>query len=242
MSMIVSGKISVKAILENEKREINKIILLEDLVNKDVAYIKRIAKDYPIEYMKRDEMDELCENKTHGGYAIDCGNRLSDSLDDLNSKGLLSLLCVEGLRDPFNLGEILRTIHSLGFDGLISSSYNFYEHEAKLIRASAGSSEKLWWFQSDELEKDLRLLRDKNIDLIAAHRDDKSIPLQNLMIPDRSCFVLGGALRGLSRKVRDECNMSSRIEYSARTSLSTVGACTVFAYENFRQKGGKHEN
>ena len=66
--MIVSGKISVKAILENEKREIHRVILLQGMINKDVSYIKRIVKDYPLEFMSREEIDDLTGTTSHGGF------------------------------------------------------------------------------------------------------------------------------------------------------------------------------
>ncbi|CAM3704874.1 RNA methyltransferase [Erysipelothrix urinaevulpis] len=240
--MIVSGKISVKAIIENKKREIKRVILLKDMRNKDVAYILRIANGMRIDYLSREEIDRLADNTSHGGYAIECGKRISDSIQTLDHDKNLALMCVEGLRDPFNLGEVLRTVHSLGFDGVISSDYDFYVHEAKLIRASAGASEKLWWLQSEDVAQDLNKIKQLDVRMIAAHRDDKSTSLQNYVIPKRSCFVLGGALRGLSRVVRDSCDDTVRIDYNAKTSLSTVGACTVFAYESFRQRGGHHED
>ena len=235
--MIVSGKISVKAILESKKRKIHRVILLEGLENRDVYYIQGILGNCPVEYMSREAMDELTGTKSHGGYAIDCEKRISDSLDALPSKGSLSLMSVEGMRDPYNLGEILRTALSMGFDGIVTSDYDFYEHEAKLIRASAGASEKLWFLQSEDIVQDLKALKKKGITLVAAHRDNKSIKLQDYRIDDRVCFVLGGSLRGLSSKVRSVCDLTVKIDYKTRTALSTVGACTVFAYEHFRQKG-----
>lgn len=235
--MIVSGKISLKAILENKKREINRVILLDGMKNKDVSYILRILGEYPLEYMSREAMDELTGTQSHGGYAIECGKRISDSLKDLKKTGNLALMSVEGMRDPYNLGEILRTVESMGFDGIVTSNYDFYDHEAKLIRASAGASEKLWFLQSDDLIKDLNQIKKMNVNLIGAHRDNKSISLQDYTIDERVCFVLGGSLRGLSAKVRSTCDKTVRIDYKTRTALSTVGACTVFAYEYFRQKG-----
>lgn len=235
--MIVSGKISVKAILENDKRDIKRIILLEGMGNKDVGYIKRISQNYPIETMSREAIDELAKSKTHGGYAIEVEKRRSDEIKNLDRDQPLALMCIEGLRDPYNLGEIMRTANSLGFDGIITSDYDFYDREAQVIRSSAGASEKLWWLQSANLKEDIWKIKKNNITLIGAHRNPESVSLQELKIDDRFCFVLGGAMRGLSRKVLDECEKFARIDYKTRTSLSTAGACTVFAYEYFRQKG-----
>lgn len=234
--MIVSGKISVKAILENRKRDIDCVYILDKHRDPESRYVERIAKGLKIVRKTRPEMDELAGNTSHGGYLVECHKRISDSFEKLK-EGRLSLMLVEGVSDPFNLGEICRTISAMGFDGIITPDYDFYEHEAKLIRASAGASEHLWWLQSTDLEADLKVLKNHEITIAAAHRGDESYGLSDYKMPERLCICLGGALRGLSRKVLDVSDVSVRIDYDARVSLSSVGACSVFAYERYRQKG-----
>ena len=51
--MFAVGKISVKAVLENPKRNVKAIYLLEGRKNKDIHYIQKIAKGIPIEWCKR---------------------------------------------------------------------------------------------------------------------------------------------------------------------------------------------
>ncbi|AYV35304.1 RNA methyltransferase [Erysipelothrix rhusiopathiae] len=232
--MIVSGKISVKAILKERKRDIEYVAILDKHNDKESRYVERIAEGLKIKRMSREEMDALATNKTHGGYIVSCGKRISDPINYL-PKQTLSLMCIEGVTDPFNLGEICRTVASLGFDGIITPSYDFYEHEAKLIRASAGASESLWWMQSDDLSSDLKAIKAKKVVMAAAHRGDESESLLTYKLPERVCICLGGALRGLSKSVLDMCDVNVRIDYDARVSLSSVGACSVFAYERYRQ-------
>lgn len=236
--MIVSGKISVKAILKERKREIEYVCILDKHQDKESRYVERISEGLDIKRMSREAMDELAGNKTHGGYLVSCGKRVSDSLSHL-PKQTLSLMCIEGVTDPFNLGEICRTVASLGFDGIITPNYDFYEHEAKLIRASAGASESLWWMQSEDLSTDLKAIQSKKVVIAAAHRGDESESLLHYTLPNRVCICLGGALRGLSRSVLELSDVNVRIDYDARVSLSSVGACSVFAYERYRQLEGQ---
>lgn len=146
-------------------------------------------------------------------------------------------MCIEGVTDPFNLGEICRTVASLGFDGIVTPNYDFYDNEAKLIRASAGASESLWWLKSDDLAHDMTIVKENDVRIVAAYRGDESVALHHYTMPNRVCIVLGGALRGLSRSLLDLSDDHVRIDYDARVSLSTVGAATSFAYEHYRQKG-----
>lgn len=233
--MIVSGKISVKAILQNRKRQINAVYILHERQDKESRYVESIAKGLVIERVSREQLDHLTGNTSHGGYAIDCAARISDNVTTIPQSKTLSLLCVEGVSDPFNLGEIIRTSASLGFDGIITPEYDFFDSEAKLIRASAGASESMWWLKTTDLEKDLQELKNDGITIVAAYRGDESLALHNYQMPEKVCICLGGALRGLSRKVLDLSDQHVRIDYDARVSLSTVGAASVFAYERFRQ-------
>ncbi|QIK69319.1 RNA methyltransferase [Erysipelothrix sp. HDW6C] len=234
--MIVSGKISVKAILKERKRDIKAVYILDKHRDREARYVEGIAEGLKIVRLDRPAMDELAGNTSHGGYLVDCGVRNSEAVTTLK-KGDLSLMCIEGVTDPFNLGEICRTIASLGFDGIITPNYDFYEHEAKLIRASAGASESLWWCKSDDLAADIAAIQNTKTTIVAAHRGDDSLSLIDYKMPKRICICLGGALRGLSSSVLALSDVNVRIDYDARVSLSSVGATSVFAYERYRQKG-----
>lgn len=232
--MIVVGKISVKAILESRKRDIQTVYIIDSKKDRETRYVLSQCKDLIVKRVTREALDDITGVKNHGGYAIEVSKRNSDSLDDLlNAK---AIMCVEGVSDPFNMGEILRTVYALGFDGFISPSYDFYHHEAKLIRASAGASEKITWLQSDDLVHDLKALKEKQYTLIAAHRQDESISITDYKYDDKVCIMLGGALRGLSREVLDLSDDFVRIDYQNRMALSTQGAASVFAYSYFQQK------
>lgn len=233
--MIVSGKISVKAILENKKRAINKVYILDSKKDKESRYVLAISKDFIIERVTRDFLDTLTGNTSHGGYAVDCGERISDSIEAITSSK--AILCVEGVSDPYNMGEILRTVTALGFDGVITPKYDYYEHESKLIRASAGSSEKILWYQTENLEETLVTLKQNNIKILSAYRGEESKSLISYTFPESFCLCMGGALRGLSSKVLELTDETIRLDYDARVALSTVGATSVFAYAYFSQKG-----
>lgn len=234
--MIVSGKISVKAILQNRKRDIKRVVIIDNKNDKESRYVMNIAEGLKVERMDRESMDLLAGNTSHGGYLVECSTRKSDFVNSLTNLETMSILCIEGVSDPFNLGEILRTSKSLGFDGIITPYYDFYDSEAKLIRASAGASESMVWLQSKNLIEDLKELKNLGVCMVAAFRGDDSVALHNYVMPNKVCICLGGALRGLSQSVIDVCDDHVRIDYDARVSLSTVGAASLFSYERFRQR------
>lgn len=235
--MIIVGKISVKAIVENQKRDIEKIYLMDKLRNNDVRYIRNIAKGIPIEIMSREELTQISGVDNHGGYAISCSKRKNDDIYPILKNKTISILLVEGMRDPFNMGEIFRTALAMGFDAIISSEYDFYDNEKIVVRSSAGASEKLLWHQSSDLEKTIATLKEKDVSIVAAHRADNNSVLGSYQFSDKVCICIGGALRGLSTKVLEHADEFVRIDYDAKIALSTVASCNIFTYERFRQQG-----
>ncbi|AMC92754.1 RNA methyltransferase [Erysipelothrix larvae] len=235
--MIVVGKISVKAILKHQKRPISKLYMRQKRADKDAKYILGLAKSagIPVEFVSDEVLCELTQTKSHGGVAVECEGR---TCDNIKYKESMLYMCVEGLSDPYNMGEVLRTVSALGFDGVITPTYDFYEHEAKLIRASAGASESLVWHFSDDLAQTLTQMGSKGVRIVGAHRNDTSQSLTHYTFNSKSCIVIGGAYRGLSRNVLDTVQDMVRLDYDARVSLSTVGAVSVFAYAAFIQKEG----
>lgn len=236
--MIVSGKVSVKAILQARKRDIACVYILDKHQDKESRYIEKTAVNIPVQRLSREEMDALAGNQSHGGYLIDCSKRHNETVSVL-PEASVTLMFVEGVTDPFNLGEICRSIRALGYDGIITPSYDFYEHEAKLIRASAGASEDLWWHQTSNIQQTVLELKQQGIFIAATHRHETSISLLDYVIPQRVCFCLGGAYRGLSRAVLDGSDVMVRIDYNHRIALSSVGASNVIAYETYRQRREK---
>lgn len=228
--MIVVGKISVKAILENKKRPIHKVYLLKDKNDKDMRYVKRLAQPFEVVLCDRTELNKITNVTNHGGYAVLCGERISDTLDMSHHR----YFCIEGVTDPYNLGEILRTLLALGVQGVITPHYDFFEHEAKLIRASAGASEKIDWIQSNDFISDLEKLKAHGTTLISAHRQEGSTSLITYKWPKKTCVCIGGALRGLSKPVLDLSDVYVRLDYNAKVALSANSATTVFAYAQFQ--------
>lgn len=234
--MFAIGKISVKAVLENKRREVESVYLLKGKKNGDTRYIQKIAKNVPIHFCEREQLDELCGEKGHGGYLAKIGKRKSDPIESLPfEKEYLSVLLVEGVRDPYNMGEILRTSRAMGFDALLTPSYDFYDNERIVIRSSAGASESMHWVESDDLVKDLEYLKTKGVSLVATHRKSTNKRLQDYQFPEKMCLMIGGAMRGLSREVLDMSDEMVKINYPSRMALSTVSSVAVFSYERYRQ-------
>lgn len=231
--MIIEGSLSTKAVLESGKRECLALYLDNQKNTPDIRYIINLAKknNVKIEYLSKEEIASKAHGKTHGGILLEVGYRFHEAISELQNDALI--LCVEGVNDPFNFGQICRNAYAFGVTTLLCDDYVFGESEAILIKASAGTSERLNIVRSNTLDQSLIALKKQGVKIFGCARFDDSVPSyeQNFNLP--LCVCIGGEMRGLSRKVLDQCEGYVIIPThpQARLSLTAVNSTAVILYE-----------
>ena len=113
-----------------------------------------------------------------------------------------------------------------------------------MIKSSAGASEYLNIYMSDDLEYDLGLFKDNGYKVISACRNDYSVDLYSCDLKtDKLLFCIGGPLRGLSKAVLANSDQFVYIPYANdfRNALNAASAASVIASEIYRQNRKEHE-
>lgn len=235
--MIIEGSLSVKAVLENGKHQLHRLIIQSNKHSKDINYILHLAHRESVAIERVDEgvIDSLTTGKTHGGILLECEARTNENLTSIS--GDLVLL-VEGVEDPFNLGMIMRTAYIMGASTIITPYRDLKHSEPVLIKASAGASEKLVWHQSDDLVLALKHLHDEGFIINSAMRTDDSIEISKADLTGKTVLAIGGEMRGLSRAVIEASDVYVTIPYpfNARIALSAVSAASMCLYEASSQR------
>lgn len=233
--MLFEGAISGKAILEAGRRPVETLYIDPAKRSRDFAYIIAIAKKQgvPVEFLSRPEMDALAGSAAHGGLLLKAGSRPRLKLDRLEP----GFVCyIDGVEDPFNLGSIARTLYAAGCSQLILPERDWSAAEMRILKASAGAWERLPVMYANE-EEVVRACQEQNVPVIAADRKD-AVALTHFSYPENFCLALGGALRGLGRKIREAAQERVYITYGRefRNALDTASSTAVFAFEYVRQK------
>lgn len=203
---------------------------------KELGFLKAKALllGFNIEYVTAEYIDSLCVGNTHGGIVAECTKREIPRLcgEDIKNYGVYYLL--EGIEDPYNFGNALRSLYAFGADGIILSERNWLGVAGTVARSSAGASELLPAYISDTVQA-INIFKGKGYRIICAGiRDSESIFTADLSKP--LLVVLGGEKRGISRAVLDLADTVVRIEYGTEFngSLSASSSAAVFGYEILR--------
>ncbi|KAF7244345.1 rRNA methyltransferase 1, mitochondrial, partial [Varanus komodoensis] len=118
----------------------------------------------PVKMVRRTVLDLLCKHGVHQGVClevtplrpIDWKDGLSDEVPCTESQSLW--LALEGIKDPMNLGAVLRSAHFLGVDGIVMTRRNSCPLTPVVSKASSGAMEVLDVFHTADLQSFLKLL------------------------------------------------------------------------------------
>lgn len=231
-TIILEGTLSCKAAIEKNARQDMILFVDEKKRTRDFAWIIRQAKarDIPVVSCPRQKIDEMTGSRSNGGMALQCQGRKLRRLKDMPLKD--GFLCyIEGVEDPHNLGSVCRTLYAAGCSCLIIPERDWSKSETIIMRASAGTYEKLEIAVVQSSEDLLAWLEKGSVPLLAAERKDAK-PLFGYTFPDTFCLAIGGAMRGLGKDIVQAAGIRLYIPYKSdmRAALDTPSAAAVFAF------------
>lgn len=149
-----------------------------------------------------------------------------------------TLLCLSSLRDPGNLGTVIRTARAFGIDTVILSNdcADIYSH--KTLRASMGALFAIPTLRTNDLAATLRDLTDQGYKTFATTLNESALSLDTLKVDRKSVFVIGNEGHGLSDEIIEAASQSVYIPMTGGCeSLNASIAASVLMWEIF--KSGK---
>jgi len=151
------------------------------------------------------------------------------NIRDLKIDNNNRLLILDDVQDPGNLGTIIRSAKSFGFDGIYISEKCVDVYNDKCIRSSQGA-----FFDYPIIRCDITNLLDKlkNQDvLIIGTSLQTTIPLTSLESADKMAFIMGNEGNGVSKEVLSKCDKIVKIEMKNFESLNVGVATSIIMYE-----------
>jgi len=201
----------------------------------------------PLFSTDRKEINSLCETETPQGV-LGLVRVKKFGLDDLPWEEVNLALLIEDLKDPGNLGTIIRAAHGFGVGAVFLTKGCVELFNPKVVRASMGSLFYLPIFSEATTAAGLQLfareliktLKDKDFEVIAC--DPRAqIDIRRRRFPERVCLLIGSEPTGVPEDLRSLADSSVRIPtISSLESLNVATACSIFLYEITRQRGLGH--
>lgn len=155
----------------------------------------------------------------------------SHSLDDIiQKKGEAALfLLLDDIRDPGNLGTIVRTAEAAGSAGIIMSPGCVDIFNPKVIRSTMGSIYRVKFAQSS-LCGAISILKKAGVNVYAASLD-ADINYNEEKYGKKNAFVIGNEAAGVSREVMERVDKKIKIPMEGSVeSLNAAVSAAIIMY------------
>ena len=161
-----------------------------------------------------------------------CVGRLG--VDDLRKMHGKRVLAVDSVRDPGNLGTMIRTAAAFGYDFLCLSGCADVYHP-KTVRAAMGALFRMEMYMCDTSADALLPLKEDGHRVIAAALGEHALTLGVDPLRRDDCVVIGNEGHGVSEETLAAADAVMRIPMGEHTeSLNAAGAAAVIMWEYFR--------
>lgn len=146
------------------------------------------------------------------------------------------LIFLEDLRDPGNLGTILRTGEGAGVTGIILSKSCVDIYNPKVIRSTMGSIYRMPHIYVDDIGETINQAKAHGIELYAAHLEGQKDYDQE-DYSDSCGILIGNEANGLSDEIAQLATRYIKIPMEGSVeSLNAAIAAAILMYEVYRQR------
>ena len=166
-SFFIIGQHAVIEALKNPKRKVLRIFLTEES-KKNIhkkSPNKNLLNDVKVYFKTKKELDKYStrENLQHQGYVAEVEHIQKPILKEyIKEKNNVTLICLDGVTDPRNIGSLIRSAASFNIDGIIIKERNFPRESKLMYKAASGAIEYINIFEVSNINSTLKNLKEKN--------------------------------------------------------------------------------
>ncbi|MBE7054204.1 MAG: RNA methyltransferase [Ruminococcaceae bacterium] len=241
---------SIKKLNSKSQREKNGQYILEGLRivkdaienGGDIEYIV-ISSDYKGEYIDKVPVyefdkklfDEIKETQNSQGI-IAVAKLKKNYFESSYLENKKTIVYLDGVSDPGNMGTIIRTCDAAGVDVIILSDNCTDIYNPKTIRSTMSSIFNIPICFDKNQDETVRILKENGFNIICT--DLKATKYHyELDLTQKSVIVIGNEANGINDDLLNKADINTKIPIVGKCeSLNAAVACSIMVYEALRQK------
>jgi 23S rRNA (guanosine2251-2'-O)-methyltransferase len=232
----VAGKNSVVEALRAKVPAKELVVAIKVEIDEKISEAIRLAKnsDLPIKELPRRALDDLTGSANHQGIALVIKPFNYTEFDKLisNAKKPMMLIGIDGITDPHNLGAVVRSAAAFGADGVVIPERRNASMTGSAWKASAGAAARMPISQVTNLVRTIEDAKKAGCFVIGLDAEGDAT-LAKMNLATESIFIIVGSEgKGLSRLVRDKCDLVVSIPMQSTVeSLNASVATAIVMYQ-----------
>ena len=240
----IEGRQAVRELLIAGKRKVYEIWMSTELEESEImSDIVELAasKRVKVTGVARKKLEAEARSEAPQGVLAKCAPLPEVEFDTLLKRRAGRqpfLVAVDGVTDPGNLGALIRSLDGSGASGLVLPRHRAVHVTPTVAKAAAGAVEHVPMAIVGGLPNALLSMKNAGIWVVGLDDDaERSLFDIGDLAKDGICMVMGAEGAGLSRLVRERCDVIVSIPMRGRLSSLNVSAAAALAcYEVARHR------
>lgn len=242
----VEGRQAVRELLLAGRRTVREVLVATSergRLDPPLADIVELAGDLRItvKQVSRAKLEGAARTDAPQGVLAHAAPLPEADLDDLSVATAAGeapfLVAVDGVTDPGNLGALLRTAECAGATGVVLPRHRAVHVTPAVTKAAAGAVEHLPMAVVGGLPAALERLKAAGLWIVGLDGSGDTALAELPVAADPVVLVLGAEGTGLSRLVRQRCDVVAAIPLRGRLgSLNVAAAAAIATYEVARAR------
>lgn len=231
---VVEGRKMFEEARDQANIDLQKAYVSESYYSQQCNYDELYFKGSAFEIISDSVMKEISETMTPQGI-LALVRMPKYQLDSMLSNERVRLLILEDIRDPGNLGTMIRTAEGVGISGVIMSRNSVDIYNPKVIRSTMGAIYRVPFLYSDDLIKTLSYIKDSGVSIFAAHLAG-AVRYDLVDYGEKSAIMIGNEANGLSKEATAQATGCIKIPMEGSVeSLNAAIAAAVLMYEVYKK-------
>lgn len=148
-----------------------------------------------------------------------------------------TLVCLEDIQDPGNLGTIMRTAEGAGMGGVVLSKGCVDLFNPKVVRSTMGALYRMPYYITEDMSTEVEYLQSQGFQ-IAAARLDAELDYTHADYRGKTGLLIGNEARGLCPGTAEKADVGVKIPMEGQLeSLNAAVSAALLMYEVHRQRG-----
>jgi 23S rRNA (guanosine2251-2'-O)-methyltransferase len=240
MAEFIYGHWAVMETLRAGRRTIEQLLIAENAEEKGMtAQIieEARARGIKVQRSPRRILDDLAGSGNHQSTVLRAGPYPYVDTEDILSLAQQRgekpfILILDLLKDPQNVGVLLRVAESVGVHGVLIQERRSVDVSPTVVNASSGAVEYLLVAQVSNLVSAMKDLKSQDVWMVGLEADPNIPPIDKTDLNIALGLVLGSEGEGMRRLVRDTCDLMLSLPmrgHLASLNVATAGSIALYA-------------
>ena len=230
MSEYIYGKNVVKAVLDYPKRI--KCVFIEENNKEFIELVQRKKINYKI--VNKQVINQLVSG-LHQGVVCEVEDYKLYSLEELIKETSYyppTLIMLDGIEDPHNLGAIMRIADATKVQGIILPKNRSVGLTGTVAKVSTGAIEYVKVCEVVNLVNTIKFLKNKGYWIVALENIMQAVDYRSINYDMPTVIIIGSEGKGISRLVLENSDFKVKLPmYGTVNSLNASVSCGIVLYE-----------